>query len=177
MDKNQKTIRAIILIMKKVLSKLNFILGIISVTIAYLPGMLLGEFATIIIKVVGKILNSIILFIESISPIPSPYVRGFMDVVFEAFAFTAIGRGIGVAFIIFIPIIIFKKFTKLNINWLPSILILIPTLLWFGGIRQIERYAELYDGIYFVSITAGFLLGTFFPLYYAYLYARDGNIK
>ena len=68
--------------MKKVLSKLNFILGIISVTIAYLPGMLLGEFATIIIKVVGKILNSIILFIESISPIPSPYVRGFMDVVF-----------------------------------------------------------------------------------------------
>ena len=68
--------------MKKILNKLNFILGILSVAIAYLPGMLLGEFATIIIKVIGKILNSAILFIESISPIPSPYVRGFVDVVF-----------------------------------------------------------------------------------------------
>ena len=163
--------------MKKVLNKLNFILGIISVMIAYLPGMLLGDLSTIILKVIGKIINYIILFIESISPIPSPYVRGFIDVVFEAFAFTALGRGIGVAFIIFIPIIIFKKFTKLNVNWLPSILILIPILLWFGGIRQVERYAELYDGIYFASITLGFILGTFLPLYYAYLYVSEGDKK
>ena len=159
--------------MKKVFNKLNFILGIISVMIAYFPGILLGEFAIILIKAIGTILNIIIGFIENISPIPSPYVRGFIDVIFEAFAFTAIGRGIGVAFIIFIPILIFKKFTKLNINWLPSIFILIPTLLWFGGIRQIERYAELYDGIYFVSIAIGFILGTFLPLYYAYLFAKE----
>ena len=135
--------------------------------------MLIGEFAIIFIKAVGTILNIIIGFIESISPIPSPYVRGFFDVVFEAFAFTAIGRGIGVAFIIFIPILLFRKFTKLNINWLPSIIILVPILLWFGGIRQIERYAELYEGVYFVSISAGFILGTFLPLYYAYLFSKD----
>ena len=47
--------------MKKVLNKLNFILGIISVMIAYLPGMLLGELSTIIIKVIGKIINYIII--------------------------------------------------------------------------------------------------------------------
>ena len=159
--------------MKNTLNKFNFILGILSVIITYFPGMLIGEFAIIFIKSIGTILIIIIEFIESISPIPSPYVRGFIDVIFEAFAFTAIGRGIGVAFIVFIPILIFKKFTKLNINWLPSIFILIPTLLWFGGIRQIERYAELYDGIYFVSITIGFILGTFLPLYYAYLFAKE----
>ena len=159
--------------MKNTLNKFNFILGILSIIITYFPGMLIGEFAIIFIKIVGTILNIIIGFIESISPIPSPYVRGFSDVVFEAFTFTAIGRGIGVAFIIFIPILLFRKFTKLNINWLPSIIILIPTLLWFGGIRQIERYAELYEGLYFVSISAGFILGTFFPLYYAYLFTKE----
>ena len=153
--------------MKNTLNKFNFILGILSVIITFFPGMLIGEFAIIAIKVIGKIINSII------SIFPSIYLRGFIDIIFEAFAFTAIGRGIGVAFIIFIPILLFRKFTKLNINWLPSIIILIPTLLWFGGIRQIERYAELYEGIYFVSISAGFILGTFLPLYYAYLFMKE----
>ena len=153
--------------MKNTLNKFNFILGILSVIITFFPGMLIGEFAIIAIKVIGKIINSII------SIFPSIYLRGFIDIIFEAFAFTAIGRGIGVAFIIFIPILLFRKFTKLNINWLPSIIILIPTLLWFGGIRQIERYAELYEGVYFVSISAGFILGTFLPLYYAYLFMKE----
>ena len=158
--------------MKNTLNKLNFILGILSVIINFFPGMLIGEFAIIFIKAIGTILIIITEFIESISPYQSPYVRGFLDVVFEAFAFTAIGRGIGVAFIIFIPILLFRKFTKLNINWLPSIIILVPILLWFGGIRQIERYAELYEGVYFLSISAGFILGTFLPLYYAYLFSK-----
>jgi len=153
--------------MKNTLNKFNFILGILSVIITFFPGMLIGEFAIIAIKVIGKIINSII------SIFPSIYLRGFIDIIFEAFAFTAIGRGIGVAFIIFIPILLFRKFTKLNINWLPSIIILVPILLWFGGIRQIERYAELYEGLYFVSISAGFILGTFLPLYYAYLFSKE----
>ena len=153
--------------MKNTLNKFNFILGILSVIITFFPGMLIGEFAIIAIKVIGKIFNSII------SIFPSIYLRGFIDIIFEAFAFTAIGRGIGVAFIIFIPILLFRKFTKLNINWLPSIIILVPILLWFGGIRQIERYAELYEGLYFVSISAGFILGTFLPLYYAYLFSKE----
>ena len=153
--------------MKNTLNKFNFILGILSVIITFFPGMLIGEFAIIAINVIGKIINSII------SIFPSIYLRGFIDIIFEAFAFTAIGRGIGVAFIIFIPILLFKKFTKLNINWLPSIIILVPILLWFGGIRQIERYAELYEGLYFVSISAGFILGTFLPLYYAYLFSKE----
>ena len=153
--------------MKNTLNKFNFILGILSVIITFFPGMLIGEFAIIAIKVIGKIINSII------SIFPSIYLRGFIDIIFEAFAFTAIGRGIGVAFIIFIPILLFRKFTKLNINWLPSIIILVPISLWFGGIRQIERYAELYEGLYFVSISAGFILGTFLPLYYAYLFSKE----
>ena len=153
--------------MKNTLNKFNFILGILSVIITFFPGMLIGEFAIIAIKVIGKIINSII------SIFPSIYLRGFIDIIFEAFAFTAIGRGIGVAFIIFIPILLFRKFTKLNINWLPSIIILVPILLWFGGIRQIERYAELSEGVYFVSISAGFILGTFLPLYYAYLFSKE----
>ena len=153
--------------MKNTLNKFNFILGILSVIITFFPGMLIGEFAIIAIKVIGKIINSLI------SIFPSIYLRGFIDIIFEAFAFTAIGRGIGVAFIIFIPILLFRKFTKLNINWLPSIIILVPILLWFGGIRQIERYAELYEGLYFVSISAGFILGTFLPLYYAYLFSKE----
>ena len=153
--------------MKNTLNKFNFILGILSVIITFFPGMLIGEFAIIAIKVIGKIINSII------SIFPSIYLRGFIDIIFEAFTFTAIGRGIGVAFIIFIPILLFRNFTKLNINWLPSIIILVPILLWFGGIRQIERYAELYEGLYFVSISAGFILGTFLPLYYAYLFSKE----
>jgi len=152
--------------MKKILNKLNFLIGIVSIVIFYLPGVLLGEFAIIATKVIGKLFNSII------SIFPSIYLRGFVDIIFEAFAFTAIGRGLGVAFIIFVPILIFRKFTKLNINWIPSIVILIPLLLWFGGIRQIQRYAELYEGIYLVSISAGFILGTFLPLYYAYLFTK-----
>jgi hypothetical protein len=152
--------------MKKILNKLNFLIGIVSIVIFYLPGVLLGEFAIIATKVIGKIFNSII------SIFPSIYLRGFVDIIFEAFAFTAIGRGLGVAFIIFVPILIFRKFTKLNINWIPSIVILIPLLLWFGGIRQIQRYAELYEGVYLVSISAGFILGTFLPLYYAYLFTK-----
>ena len=153
--------------MKNTLNKFNFILGILSVMTTFFPGILIGESAIIAIKVIGKIINSII------SIFPSIYLRGFIDIIFEAFAFTAIGRGIGVAFIIFIPILLFRKFTKLNINWLPSIIILVPILLWFGGIRQIERYAELYEGVYFVSISAGFILGTFLPLYYAYLFSKE----
>ena len=153
--------------MKNTLNKFNFILGILSVIITFFPGMLIGEFAIIAINVIGKIINSII------SIFPSIYLRGFIDIIFEAFAFTAIARGIGVAFIIFIPILLFRKFTKLNINWLPSIIILVPILLWFGGIRQIEKYAELYEGLYFVSISAGFILGTFLPLYYAYLISKE----
>ena len=159
------------------INKFNFILGILSVIITYLPGILIGEFAIIFIKAIGTIFNIIIGFIESISPIPPAYVRGFFDVVFEAFSLTAIGRSIGVAFIIFIPILLFRKFTKLNINWLPSIIILIPILIWFGGIRQIERYAELYEGIYFVSISAGFILGTFLPLYFAHMFSKEVDRK
>ena len=153
--------------MKNTLNKFNFILGILSLIITFFPGMLIGEFAIIAIKAIGKIINSII------NIFPSIYLRGFIDIIFEAFVFTAIGRGIGVAFIIFIPILLFRKFSKLNINWLPSIIILVPILLWFGGIRQIERYAELYEGVYFVSISAGFILGTFLPLYYAYLFSKE----
>ena len=103
----------------------------------------------------------------------SVIITFFPGMLIGEFAIIAIGRGIGVAFIIFIPILLFRKFTKLNINWLPSIIILVPILLWFGGIRQIERYAELYEGLYFVSISAGFILGTFLPLYYAYLFSKE----
>jgi hypothetical protein len=157
--------------MKKFLNKFNFILGIVSVMITYFPGMLIGELAIIILKVIGRIFNGVILFIENIfSFIPNPYWHSFVDAVFEAFALTAIGRAAGIFIIIGVPILIFKKFTKLNINWLPAILLLIPTLLWLGGIRQVQTYAILYDGVYFVSISAGFILGTFVPLYYAYIY-------
>ena len=124
--------------MKKILNKLNFLIGIVSIVIFYLPGVLLGEFAIKATKEIGKIFNSII------SIFPSIYLRGFVDIIFEAFAFTAIGRGLGVAFIIFVPILIFRKFTKLNINWIPSIVILIPLLLWFGGIRQIQSHPSQY---------------------------------
>jgi hypothetical protein len=141
--------------------------------IFYFPGLLIGELATIALKVVLKIFNTLISFIENLSPVPPAYVRGTFDVVFEAFTMTLLGRAVGIYIMIFIPILIFKKFTKLNINWLPSIFLLIPTLLYLGGIRQIERYAEIYDGVYFVSISLGFILGTFMPLYYAYTYTSN----
>ena len=153
--------------MKKVLNKLNFILGIFVVMVVYIPGMLIGEWAIIILKVVSKVFNSIILFF------PMPYVRGIVDIVFEAYAMTLLGRAAGIYIIIFVPMLIFKKFTKININWFPAIFLLIPILLYLGGIRQVEKYAEIYDGIYFVSISLGFTMGTFWPLYSAYLYARD----
>ena len=44
--------------MKKFLNKFNFILGIVSVMITYFPGMLIGEFAIIILKVILKIFNN-----------------------------------------------------------------------------------------------------------------------
>jgi hypothetical protein len=141
--------------------------------IFYFPGLLIGELATIALKVVLKIFNTLISFIENLSPVPPAYVRGTFDVVFEAFTMTLLGRAVGIYIMIFIPILIFKKFTKLNINWLPSIFLLIPTLLYLGGIRQIERYAEIYDGVYFVSISLGFILGTLMPLYYAYTYTSN----
>ena len=53
--------------------------------------MLIGEFCNYSNKGNWKIINSII------SIFPSIYLS---DIIFEAFAFTAIGRGIGVAFII-----------------------------------------------------------------------------
>ena len=159
--------------MKKFLNKFNFILGIVSVMITYFPGMLIGEFAIIILKVILKIINNILSFFDALLPIANPYVRGVVDIVLEAFAMTALGRAAGIYIIIFVPIIIFKKFTKIKINWLPTILLLIPTLLWFGGIRQVVRYAELYNGAMFIAISLGFILGTFVPLYYAYLYVRD----
>ena len=141
--------------------------------IFYFPGLLIGELATIALKVVLKIFNTLISFIENLSPVPPAYVRGTFDVVFEAFTMTLLGRAVGIYIMIFIPILIFKKFTKLNINWLPSIFLLIPTLLYLGGIRQIERYAEIYDGVYFVSISLGFILGTLMTLYYAYTYTSN----
>ena len=159
--------------MKSILRKLNFFLGIVVVTIFYFPGMLIGEFAIIFLKVILKIFNNIIAFVESMSPVPPAYIRGTFDVVFEAFTMTMIGRAAGVCVIILVPILIFKKFTKLNINWLPAIFLLIPTLLYLGGIRQIQKYAEIYDGIYFAAISLGFILGTFYPLYYAYLYVSE----
>ena len=162
--------------MKNIFNKLNFLLGIVIVTIFYFPGMLIGEFSIIFLKVILKIFYTIIAFIENMSPVRPPYIRGTFEVIFEAFTMTMIGRAVGVYIIIFIPILIFKKFTKLNINWLPAIFLLIPTLLYFGGIRQIERYAEIYEGIYFVAISLGFILGTFCPLYYAYLYVRGKKI-
>ena len=78
----------------------------------------------------------------------------------------------GVAFIIFVPMIIFDKYTKLNINWLPAIIFLIPALIYLGGIRQIQRYIELFDGVYLIAISGGFIVGTFVPLYFAYLRLR-----
>ena len=162
--------------MKKFLNKFNFILGIVSVMITYFPGMLIGEFAIIILKVILKIINNILSFFDAIMPIANPYVRGVVDIVLEAFAMTALGRAAGIYIIIFVPIIIFKKFTKIKINWLPTILLLIPTLLWFGGIRQVVRYAELYNGAMFIAISLGFILGTFVPLYYAYLYTHKKTL-
>jgi hypothetical protein len=158
---------------RKTLNKFNFILGIISVMIFYFPGLLIGEIVTVALKVILKIFNTLISFIENLFPFPSPYVRGTFDVVFEAFTMTLLGRAVGIYIMIFIPILIFKKFTKLNINWLPSIFLLIPTLLYLGGVRQIERYIEIYDGVYLASISLGFILGTFMPLYYAYTYTSN----
>ena len=157
--------------MKKFLNKFNFILGIVSVMITYFPGMLIGEFAIIILKVILKIINNILSFLDALMPIANPYVRGVVDIVLEAFAMTALGRAAGIYIIIFVPIIIFKKFTKININWLPAILLLIPMLAW-TGLAQIERYAELYIGLMFIVKTLGYTIGSFMPLYYAYIYTK-----
>ena len=95
--------------------------------IFYFPGLLIGEIVTVALKVILKIFNTLISFIENLFSVPSPYVRGTFDVVFEAFTMTLLGRAVGIYIMIFIPILIFKKLTKLNINWLPSIFLLIPT--------------------------------------------------
>ena len=159
--------------MKKILNKFNFILGIGLVLIMYFPGMLIGELSIILFKGIGSIFNFIINFINDILPIKSPYIRGFTDIILEAFVLTFLGRAVGMYIIIYLPIMIFRKFTKIKINWTPAIILLVPFILWFGGIRQIERYAELFEGVKLVAISLGFALGTFVPLFYAYLYSKD----
>ena len=150
------------------MKKLNFLIGILSVTITFLPGILIAEYATIFIKTLVSLILAFVAFISSFLIVSAPYGIGFLESVMNSFFLTALGRGIGVAFIIFTPIFIFDKYTKLKINWLPAIIFLIPTLVYLGGIRQIERYIELYDGVYLFAISGGFILGTFFPLYLAY---------
>ncbi len=157
--------------MKKFLTKSNFIIGIVSVLITFIPGKLIGEFATIILRMLVAGFNKIMSILDTILPIANPYVRGFSDVLLEGFATTFFGSAAGVYITIFVPIIIFKKFTKININWLPAILLLIPMLAW-TGFAQIVRYAELYIGLMFIVKTLGYTIGSFMPLYYAYIYTK-----
>tara|TARA_B100000902_G_scaffold109078_1_gene110714 strand:- start:2613 stop:3062 length:450 start_codon:yes stop_codon:yes gene_type:complete len=139
----------------------------------YFPGMIIGELSIILFKGIGSIFNYIINFFNDFLPIKSPYVRGFTDIVFEGLVLTFLGRAVGMYIIIYVPIIIFKRFTKIKINWTPCIILLVPFILWFGGIRQIEKYIELYEGLKLLAISLGFILGTFVPLFYAYLYSKD----
>ena len=150
------------------MKKLNFLIGILSVSITFLPGILIGEYATIFIKTLISLILGVVSFLSSFLIVSAPYGIGFIESIMNSFVLTAIGRGIGVAFIIFAPILIFDKFSKLEINWLPAIILLIPALVYIGGIRQIQRYMEIYDGVYLFAISGGFILGTFVPLYLAY---------
>ena len=88
--------------------------------------MLIAEFAIIFIKIIGTILNIVIGFLESISPIQSPYVRGFFDVVFEGFIITGISRGNAFAFIIFIILAnsYFFQHYKVGSKYLGSVLVI-----------------------------------------------------
>ena len=156
----------------RILNKFNFIIGLIAVIITFFPGLLIGDGVTIVLKAVGMLGYFMIGYVEMVTGSPQLWMHIIRDVIIEAFILTAFGKMAGMFVVIILPIFLFKSFTKLKVNWLPAIILLIPALIYIGGVRQVQKYAELYDGLYFLSSSAGFIVGTFFPLFFAYLYAK-----
>ena len=157
---------------KKTLNKYNFILGIISVLITIQPGWYASEISRKILIVIYSIIHKIFSFLPSLTD------YGLIDFIFENLI---IYTGSSIAFAcvtIFVPILLFEKVFKKQINWKPAIYLLVVWFLFLEfktgqkilSTEIVGHAAPLAAKI--IPIIGNFL-GLFGTLYYAYQYTED----
>jgi len=142
--------------------KFNFIIGITIVVLLYIPGWLIGE---LIVIGLGFLNN----FLYSLS---SPYPHWYIDFIYEGFGIHFLGRAAGIYFVIYFPIKKIEKYKKLNINWYPSIFILIGIII-FTIPAQLDKFADGYRGAIFIATSLGYILGGLTVPLYAFRYLRN----
>ena len=159
---------------KKTLNKYNFILGIISVLITIQPGWYAAEISRKILIVIYSIIHKIFSFLPSITD------YGLIDFIFENLI---IYTGSSIAFAcvtIFVPILLFEKVFKKQINWKPAIYLLVVWFLFLEfktgqkilSTEIVGHAAPLAAKI--IPIIGNFL-GLFGTLYYAYKYTEKSE--
>ena len=109
--------------MIKIITKLNFLIGIAAIIIFKGVGWYGAEVSRKILIFVYDLLRSIF------SSLPLADNYGLIDYIFETVCTYAISSMIYAWITIFLPFLIFKKIFKFNINWRPAIYLL---FLWFG---------------------------------------------
>ena len=161
---------------KKTLNKYNYILGIVSVLITIQPGWYASEISRKILIVIYSIVHKIFSFF----PFPPLTEYGLIDFIFENLIIYT-GSSIAFAFVtIFVPILLFEKVFKKQINWKPAIYLLVVWFLFLEfktgqkilSTEIVGHAAPLVAKI--ISIIGNFL-GLFGTLYYAYQYTNTKN--
>jgi hypothetical protein len=154
--------------MFKILSKFNFLLGILLVIISIFPA-----------KILENIARAIMVFLQKIfGMMPQPADRGFLDIIFESFVLEIVATGVYCGTAIFLPIIIFDRFFKnMKINWTPSIIFLFLFFSYFGFEMLKLTFsvisnpnAGFTDIFRMIVMIVGYCIGFITPLFYAYIY-------
>ena len=152
-----------------ILNKLNFLLGIFSVIIFLLIAKFLEDLARYILSIIQNILYLI-----------SPYnTGGYLDLFYESLVMEFVGTAVYSGAAIFIPILLFKKlFKKLEIYWLPSIVLLFIFFSFWGiatFVSYISFLGDFVDTLQFIVMIIGYFAGYLFSIISAYNYVKKEN--
>ena len=155
--------------MKTILSKLNFIAGILLVV----PFFLLGRFLENIARALFGVIQNIIYAFDFMG-----YMGGYFDMFWEKLLTEGVGTFVYCAVSLCGPIFINKKlFSRFKINWLPSIS-LIFIFFTFHGLTLIIMFFKIVgeldwiDTISFLVMTIGYFIGYLMAIGVSLTYAE-----
>tara|TARA_B100000787_G_C16091403_1_gene249091 strand:+ start:270 stop:767 length:498 start_codon:yes stop_codon:yes gene_type:complete len=155
--------------MKTVLSKLNFIVGVLLV----IPFFLIGKILENIARALFAVIQNIIYAFDFMG-----YMGGYFDMFWEKFLTEGIGTFVYCAASLCGPIFINKKiFPKFKINWIPSIS-LIFIFFTYHGLNLIFMFFKIFgkldwiDTISFLVMSIGYFIGYLMAIILSLTYAE-----
>ena len=158
----------------KLFNKLSSILGIVIVFITVYPAYHISEFSRDILIYIVPLINKIIYFLPNLLLGIEP---GWFDYISEAILIFAVTGFIYGFIAIFVPILVFNKWIKKDINWKPAIYFLFVWLAYVEYKSNVKILGQdIGDHNIFLTLWVPVILrgvGLFGTLFIAYKYIEE----